>query len=733
MEQASSAQLRILAHLYRSCKSFVSFSRDDHRTSLGSGRGSGSEGRFDGVSGPFDVSMVPVHVILLNYLACVRVSPSFPSLSAAAHSFPYPSSPSLHAWGAPSGGAELPQPPLSYFGVDPTVGAVPIIAERVSLPSGLSRVPFLSLLPPSLAAAYQAPTSVLLLEPQTAERAAISSAPRFFGSEKEYLKLLRRMLHLNMIAFTTCPIAVNGVFGVPKDGTEIRLIIDATPANSLFVPCPHVSLPDPSHLGRLYVPPGGQLWMAKSDLESFYHQLALPQWLQPYFALPGLKVDRLVAAGLIQHGQFPVGTALVYPMCTTLPMGWSHSVFVGQSVHEHVAYALGQLNPSDNIVHLESPIIDRPLHGLIVDDIGVLSNSQAGCTSTMDQLMAAYSRAGLQVKMKKLRPPSRSPMQFLGMLINGVDLTIRLPVDKLRRLVCLTIDLLRSEVVSGVQLERVVGLWTWQLMLARPALSIFHSAYRYMHVAGEREGQLWSSVRSELVTMLSILPLLRISMSDDWYPRLVATDASELGAGVVSTALSHALFQLLWPLTASRHALAAHMTAINQLNQQSDRFGVDTSSEQLRLVQPSIERRGGDPISVERRRIASARSCLEQLSASGQHWQTLISTPWRWEQHINALELQSIILAMRRILSSPAGMGRRVMLLCDSAVVAFTLVKGRSSAASLVRGTKKIAALLLAAGCRIEISWVPTHLNPADGPSRLITTTTTTITSVKPP
>ena len=102
------------------------------------------------------------------------------------------------------------------------------------------------------------------------------------------------MRELNMIDFTSTPKAVNGLFGVPKDGTEIRLIIDATPANRFFIPCPPLTLPDPGVLARLSVASGDELWMAKTDLESFYHQLVLPRWLQSYFALPGFKAEELL-------------------------------------------------------------------------------------------------------------------------------------------------------------------------------------------------------------------------------------------------------------------------------------------------------------------------------------------------------------------------------------------------------------------------------------------------------
>ena len=54
--------------------------------------------------------------------------------------------------------------------------------------------------------------------------------------------------------------------------------------------------------------------------------------MQPYFCLPQLTDDELLTLELSHH------THGNYPMCLTLPMGFSHSVFLAQAVHEHVLY-----------------------------------------------------------------------------------------------------------------------------------------------------------------------------------------------------------------------------------------------------------------------------------------------------------------------------------------------------------------------------------------------------------
>ena len=354
----SASQGRVLNHIRNLCLHFVRYSREEGCCTVSDAK---SRKAGDGPLNPCDdgfrpndpngsegddseLPVIPVHLILMNFLRNSSVTCFYRQSRALSGCLNIPFDPlsfSSCQWDRSTEVDELQTIPPSYFG-DPTATAVPIIAKRVSLPSSLSRVNMLALLPDYLQKIYEKPNDSLLIPPP-AQPAAISAStpsgsarsPRFSGPPTEYVKLLERMKELNMVGFTVHPKAVNGVFGVKKDDNEIRLIIDATPANALFVPCPPVALPNPSHLSRLYVPNGKRLWMAKCDLESFYHQLTLPSWLTEYFALPAVDTQVLVQAGLVKEGEFGE-SPLIHPMCLTLPMGWSHSVFVAHSLHEQV-------------------------------------------------------------------------------------------------------------------------------------------------------------------------------------------------------------------------------------------------------------------------------------------------------------------------------------------------------------------------------------------------------------
>ena len=77
----------------------------------------------------------------------------------------------------------------------------------------------------------------------------------------------------------------------------------------------------------------------------------------------------------------------------------------------------------------------------------------------------------------------------------------------------------------------------------------------------------------------------------------------------------------------------------------------------------------------------------------------------------------SILLALLWITSCKQT-DHRIVLFTDSQVSLGVLTKGRTSAHTLLSVHKSIAALCLAAGLLLVPAYIPTHLNPADGPSR---------------
>lgn len=535
---------------------------------------------------------------------------------------------------------------------------LPIVASRVSLPSQAGTSDLLSLLPPHIANYYRYPSASLM-------RSAAASGPACvcLASHADYVHLVERMLQLRMLELTTSPVVVNGLFGVDKGGDAIRLIIDARRANSCFAEPPPVQLPTPEVTARLQVPLGHRLFVTKIDLDNFYHRLQLPAWMRPYFALPPLRASELTAAST-----FPPD-ALVYPCCCTLPMGWSHSVFLAQTAHEHILDTRTTLlRAPDRLSLSANTVVDRLRHQLYVDDL-LLFELDSGTRSV--EAVSEYSRAiaasGLAVKLSKVEGPSDSGVECLGLEVHGRELTVGLSPVRLHRLCCDTSALLNSNYCTGSQMQRIVGHWTWAALVHRPAFAVFNAVYRFIACARHKRFHIWPVVARELRAIIGLAPLLYASLGQPWCPKVIATDASLSGLGVVSTVVP--------PQTVAAIA------------------------------------------SVPRSRTAPT-PLPPLFSPSRTHWATIASAAWRRPEHINVLELRSLITSVRWLLSSPHYLGHQLLIFSDSSTTVGSVCKGRSSSYSLLCRLRVLSALCLASGLRLHMFWIRSADNPADVASR---------------
>jgi len=564
----------------------------------------------------------------------------------------------------------------------------------VALPDSLHVVPLLSVLPSDVAHLYSQPDSGLLRT--TMDRLALDltqplQPPRVAGSRREYVKLIHRLKGQGMISFTNQPKAVNGVFTVEKDDQSDRLIIDAQPANRCFIDSPHVQLPDPSHLVQLQLPKGKQLYVSKTDLSNFYHHLGLPNWIQPYFALPALSPEELIEIG-VEDISSP------FPMCLTLPMGFSHAVFLAQSGHENILYRGGVLNREDNLLQLSSPSMrmDRAHHGIYIDDFFLFCMSRSLAMEIHNRVILAYGQAGFIVKRSKVVEPTTSPVKVIGMEVCGSQATVGLSTESMMSLLSSTLHVLSSDVISGYHLSQLIGCWTWCLLVRRPALSVLQHTYRFIQVAQRKRFTLWNSVKRELWMLIGLLPLMEACLHSPFFQRVVATDASQLGAGIVTTQLSSIIKESVWQLCSTpKHAVL--QTMVNG-NKNSSIVGTDL--ELLSQSQDWYDR-------------------FYRL-ISGSAWSTIMSKGWSHVEHINVLELRVVLLSLHWILSYPSSISSRVITLVDSTVTFFSLWKGRSSSPQLLFVIRKISSLLLAGDISLLLGWLPSEWNPADSPSRLI-------------
>ena len=308
--------------------------------------------------------------------------------------------------------------------------------------------------------------------------------------------------------------------------------------------------------------------------------------------------------------------------------------------------------------------------------------------AAQDQYIAAMIASGLPPKQSKIVSPTSSGLECLGVVVNGDTGEVGVAVHKLHQLRQDALALLDRGIASGEELSKLVGRFTWCMLVRRPSLSIFSAVYRFILIARHRTFQLWPSVRRELHTAAMMTPLLYASIRVPFMPKIIASDASEEAQGVVAADIDH-------------------QTCV----------GITSF-----ISRPDIMIKS--PIDDSRSHFVSP---LLSATVSSANWRTIVSSPWQQPEHINVFEVRAALTAVRWSLSLPSSIqqynsgwyGHRLLLCSDSSSALGSINKGRSSSHSLLRPLRTIAALLLASGLQLSVVWLPSASNPADGPSRL--------------
>jgi len=193
------------------------------------------------------------------------------------------------------------------------------------------------------------------------------------------------------------------------------------------------------------------------------------------------------------------------------------------------------LRAADRITAHTDPSVDRVRHHLYIDDLNLFGPDREAVERAQTEYVRAVESIGLVVKASKRVAPSRHGVECVGLEVHGTAHTVGVSAAKLERLRRDTHRLIARRVCSGWELSHVVGRWTWACMASRPALSVFGAVYRFIECARHRTFEVWSSVARELRVMCGLSPLLFAQTDAPWFDRVVATDASTTGQGVVAS------------------------------------------------------------------------------------------------------------------------------------------------------------------------------------------------------
>lgn len=340
------------------------------------------------------------------------------------------------------------------------------------------------------------------------------------------------------------------------------------------------------------------------------------------------------------------------------------------------------------------------------------------------------------------------------MSVDGRNRTVGLSFVETRKLIASTVALVSRQVVSGEDLSRIVGGWSWAFLCCRSAFSVFSAVYRFIVTAGKRPIRLWRSVVNELAIAVDLAPLLWSSLSLPVLPSVLCTDSSSSGQGVVigslqpdtvrslaASSVSAALMALDSTRSPGMVDAVAHSVDTNVLRSTRELSAAVAPAGPFSLYFPSAPRflpctttgavgeqhfhaNSLDPqliLNAVRLLTNERFAALHDSIAGDVKWRTVVSSRWRRcvDEHINSKELRAIETGIRSIVfGAQLLVPSRLLVFTDSTVALFALSKGRSSSPVLLRRTRAVAALLLATGIRPYYRYIPSALNPADRPSR---------------
>ena len=111
---------------------------------------------------------------------------------------------------------------------------------------------------------------------------------------------------------------------------------------------------------------------------------------------------------------------------------------------------------------------------------------------------------------------------------------------------------------------------------------------------------------------------------------------------------------------------------------------------------------------------------LHKLGLRKSDFTTMASASAQYQAHSGALGAIAVVLLLKWLLRSPSKHAHRVVALVDAQAVLGAAAKGRTSALTLEREIRKVAALTLAGDFLMRYVYVPSEDNPADAPSRRI-------------
>ncbi|CAK0812042.1 unnamed protein product, partial [Prorocentrum cordatum] len=353
--------------------------------------------------------------------------------------------------------------------------------------------------------------------------------PILARSPSKYAEFLMSAFESGVVEPATEVRSFVGVFFVRKKDGSLRIIFDPRKTNSQFVPPDSVALASPEALGDLELPAGQRLWVSEGDAENCYYQFLLPDDLRADFVLPAVP-RKLLPRSL--RRLFPPGHDFVHFQVRVVPMGWSWAVALAQAANGELLRADPQGARRWICTRRCAPAVAgrEPAALLYIDNFASLGTVKETVQLDGDSMERQLRGRGLTTH--DFSGP-QVDVDLLGFHVDGVKGAIHIAPKRFWRLVLSLDYILKHPLLTGAELERLIGHLTYVLLLRREVLSLLSASYVFVGKCYSRRVRLWPSARRELTWVRALLPLVWADLRGAWAPSVMAVDASMTGLGAV--------------------------------------------------------------------------------------------------------------------------------------------------------------------------------------------------------
>jgi len=525
------------------------------------------------------------------------------------------------------------------------------------------------------------------------------------AARREYVLLTVRELRARKLDLHTNIHAAASSFVVGKKSKDRqREVWNGSIISSLAKSAPTPpALANPTALGELTASDDRPIVASCRDAAVFFDQLRSPLEIRSMLGKAPVRVSELTDPEL---GDFSMNLdevrsccapgvqidsqSQVFPRCATMPMGFSWSSFLAQSV---MLGCLQEANiQADQLLTQEGNLVraDAPSFSVATDDIfcfereGLFdkNDQRSAPMAAVDEVLA---KKGIQMQSDKRRDRVKNSTCLGVELRHGRWLGPR--GSRVKSLLSCLMDMKVGQLMSPRQLATVTGSLTWYNLLSRALLACLHCSYGFTHAEQlDVPQKLTCRVLDELILNASLMVYWIVDLTRPWSTLLPMTDASPAyGYGLcwaqcpVDEVLTLAQQVNAWP----------HHVRIKKTNATQE--------------------------------VARAGARID-LNLGPNKFSTVFSIKAKHRDSPGAMEAKAVVLGFKRILRNKASHRKRLVFGVDAQAIMHALRKGRSSAWSIRRHIAAASASILAGDLRVKFFYVPSEDNVADKPSRGKTT-----------